>query len=256
MQTISLNVLQSEDEHPLAFLLASLLVSYPDDSFVSCIEAVLQNPTVESTFARVSSENWPVLREYLEDISRDPESVRELQSVYIDVFERSRPTTSLYETEYGLGRSIAKGNELLDIATFYKAFGFEIGDAESGQEMVDHLGVELEFYALMGMKREALKQDGDAEGVSIVDDGKSQFLRKHLGTFSASILKRPGVLHSSFYFQALSCIHALIEDECRRLGIEQQDRPWEDDLMLEEEEITCGSGCLSGRTQTAGLGAD
>lgn len=254
MQSKALNILQSEEERPLAFLLASLLVSYPDESFVSCIQSVLENPTVKPAFARVSPENWPILMEYLDDISRDPESVRELQSVYIDVFERSRPTTSLYETEYGLGRSIAKGNELLDIATFYKAFGFEIGDAESGQEMVDHLGVELEFYALMGMKLEALKQDNDTEGVSIVDQGKRQFLKNHLGTFSGSILNRPGVLQNSFYFRALSCIDALIHDECKRLGIEQQHRPWEDDIMLEEEEISCGaSGCLSGNTKAPQL---
>jgi hypothetical protein len=106
----------------------------------------------------------------------------------------------------------------------------------------------------MGMKLEALRQDADLEGVSIVDDGRRQFLRNHLGTFSGSILKRPGVLGSSFYFQALSCIHTLIEDECRRLGVEQQDRPWEDDLMLEEEEITCGSsGCLSGNAKAPQL---
>ncbi len=253
MQAITFNTQQPDEEHPLAFLLASLLVSYPDDSFVSCIQKVLENPTVAPTFERVARDNWVVLKDYLDDICRDPESVRELQSVYIDVFERSRPTTSLYETEYGLGRSIAKGNELLDIATFYKAFGFEIGDAESGQEMVDHLGVELEFYALMGMKLEALKQDADQEGVSIVDDGRRQFLKNHLGTFSGSILKRPGVLGSSFYFQTLSCIHTLIEDECKRLGVEQQDRPWEDDLMLEEEEITCGSGCLSGNAKAPQL---
>ncbi len=252
MQAITFNA-QSQEESPLAFLLASLMVSYPDDSFVSCIQTVLENPAVSPSFERVSPDHWTVLKDYLDDICRDPESIRELQSVYIDVFERSRPTTSLYETEYGLGRSIAKGNELLDIATFYKAFGFEIGDSESGQEMVDHLGVELEFYALMGMKLEALRQDADLEGVSIVDDGRRQFLRNHLGTFSGSILKRPGVLGSSFYFQALSCIHALIENECKRLDIEQQDRPWEDDLMLEEEEITCGSGCLSGHAKAPQL---
>lgn len=249
MNTLEASKVPVNQEYPAAFLLASLVCSYPDENFSEYVRTVLDNPEAEKRLDEASPKSWPLVRSYLLEIVSDSEALRELQALYVEVFERVRPGVSLYETEYGLGRSLAKGPELLDIARYYEAFGFTMGDENSSYEMVDHLAVELEFYALMGMKLQALALELDEEGVSIVDEGRRNFMKNHLGTFSRSILARETLQISEFYFQAINCIDDLISQECQRLGIEQNQKEWQDNLLTEEEEMTCGAtGCLSGKT--------
>lgn len=235
---------------PKAFLLGSNLISYPDEFFAASILTLMKDPAVDQTLESVAPTQWKLLRDHLHVICHNSDFVRELGGVYIDLFERSRPSISLYETEYGLGRSIAKGNELLDIATFYSAFGMGQDDDPAASEMVDHIGVELEFYGLMRLKLEALSQDHDNEGVEIVAEGCKNFMQKHLSTFTRTILNRPELSSVGFYHLAMHCIDALISQECLRLGIERADKPWEDRIQTEEEELSCGAGgCLSGRAE-------
>lgn len=251
MSTIPLQEHASAETQGLSFLLASLLVSYPDQNFRESLKRLLAEPRVIADMARVGGAAWTELASYLTDIVNQDDAIHDLRSLYVDVFERSRPGVSLYETEYGLGRSLAKGPELLDIAHFYQSFGFNLGEGPESREMVDHLGVELEFYALMDLKLKALKADGDRDGVEIVDAARRRFLKDHLGSFTGSILQRPNIGDSAFYHCALSCVDALIVDACERLGIERTQRPWQDDLMREEDEISCGGlGCLAGNPQT------
>lgn len=248
MNTLEATSTRIDQEYPAAFLLASLVSSYPDENFCEYVSTVLQNPEADRRLQEVSPKSWPLVKSYLQEIVSDGDALRELQSLYVEVFERVRPGVSLYETEYGLGRSLAKGPELLDIARFYEAFGFTMGDEDSSYEMVDHLAVELEFYALMGMKLQALAQDHDEEGVSIVDEGRRSFMKNHLGTFSRSVLARENLQISEFYFQTINCIDDLISHECQRLGLEQNQKEWQESLLTEEEEMTCGAtGCLSGK---------
>ena len=234
-------------ESPAAFLLASQIMSYPDQNFVASVDALLAHEEVQRTLENSCPEHWGTLKVYLNEIMGDEEALRDLRSLYVDIFERSRAANSLYETEYGIGRSIAKGPELLDIATCYQAFGFALSEDESHREMIDHLAVELEFYGLLGLKLLALKAENCTEGVSILEEGRRFFLTKHLGTFTRSILARPGVQENSYYFHAMSCVNQLVARECLLLGVEQKEREWQEDLMRSEDEISCGSlgGCLT-----------
>jgi nitrate reductase assembly molybdenum cofactor insertion protein NarJ len=242
---------QGVGETPAAFLLASLLTSYPDEAFTQSLSTLLKDESAVTRLRAADELAWNLLQGFLDEIASDPEAVRDLRALYVDTFERSRPSTSLYETEYGLGRAVAKGPELLNIATYYQSFGFAVGEGEGDREMVDHLAVELEFYALMSMKLAALTADFDAEGVAIVEDARRGFLREHLGAFTKSILTRPGVAGSAFYACVMRCVDALIGAECVRLGVEQRQREWQDDLLNEEDEVKCGSGgCLSGNPDT------
>jgi nitrate reductase assembly molybdenum cofactor insertion protein NarJ len=247
MQTLA----TSHQESPGAFLLCSLITAYPDDGFAESVKLVLGDEKVAKLFSDICPESWSKLKEYLSEITSDTEAIRDLRGLYVDTFEKGRTINSLYETEYGIGRSIAKGQELLKIATFYKAFGFEIGTDPQSHEMVDHLAVELEFYALLVMKMDALTADNDRDGMEIVDSARKKFLLDHLGGFTKSLLLRPGVSGNSFYFHAIHCIDALIEAECKRLGVERKLKEWQDDIINYEDEMTCGAvGCLSGNPKT------
>ena len=236
-----------KEEYPGAFFLASLMTSYPDEKFEESTKLLLEDDLANRRLDRVCGDAWANMKGYLGEILVDPEALRDLRGLYVDIFERSRPMNSLYETEYGLGRSVAKGPELLDIATFYKSFGFELGQDSSSLEMVDHLAVELEFYGLMAMKVEALKADGDKEGYEIVDNARKKFLENHLGGFTSSLLSRPGVAGNTFYFNAIKCVDALICAECEKLGIEKKSKEWENNVVNHEDEMNCGAvGCFSG----------
>lgn len=147
----------------------------------------------------------------------------DLRSEYIDLFDRGRQANSLYETEYGRSRAMVKGNELVDIAGFYKAFGLQIGP-----EMVDHIAVELEFYAWLLQKSEYLEKIQDLEGQEIVLDARKKFLKSHLGPFVGAICERPGVINSEFYSQAFGYCRELVHEECARLEVPIEALDWVD----------------------------
>lgn len=245
-----------------AFLLASSLVSYPDEGFGLRVAALLDDPAVLRDFDAAAPEAWRHLRGYLQDILGDRQAQKDLCSLYVDTFERARPVASLYSSEYGLGRSLAKGQDLLDVATYYRSFGFEMGDASESREIVDHLGVELEFYGLLVLKRGALIDDGDGDGVAIVDAARQRFMHDHLGGFPGALLTRdasqkpkdgdgaPVVMFSPFYRDVLQCVTALVRRECDILGVEPLQKQWLESSLNEEDEVTCGTGgCLGGNPE-------
>ena len=144
-----------------SFVMASLLTAYPEAEFGQNLRILLEDqlnssfggPTVRQAFGNLQTR-------LLEVIGSD-ERLDDLRSEYIDLFDRGRQVNSLYETEYGRERALVKGNELVDIAGFYRAFGFELdGDGERS-EMLDHVSVELEFYSLLVLKSALLEDLGD-----------------------------------------------------------------------------------------------
>lgn len=182
--------------------LASLLLSYPDDEFLANV-----------------GEFSPTLREH-SDFSAllallDSEGLDSLRAVWLDRFDVGPSKVSMYETEYGRMRGLAKGNDLADLAGFYHAFGLEID--ESAHETHDFLPVELEFLALLLAKEAYLEHHGDTEGVSIVQGARRSFLTDHLGPLAPAIARR--ISEDPIYGPVLAWVASFIASECRSLGV-------------------------------------
>lgn len=225
-----------------AFVLASVVTSYPDERFPDLVAELLEDTEVDTYMDSISPERWSVLKEHLVAALENPSLLDDLRAEYIDTFDRGRSANPLYETEYGRGRAMVKGNELADIAAFYKAFGLEIGAEGVSREMLDHVAVELEFYAILLMKQEALLQRGDEGGGNIVLDARRSFLKDHLGRFVTSIASRPGVQDSPFYSTVFGCMGDLVAQECRVVEVQPQRAEWIAGQQ-EEEAMCCGGGC-------------
>lgn len=228
------------DAHSPSFILVSLLGAYPGPLYANHVRTLLMDPVVDATFREIGSPAWPRLREMLEQMIDHPTAVEDVASAYIDLFDRARGSSSLYETEYGKDRSMVKGTQLVDIAGFYKAFGLDFGAEEGQREMLDHVSVELEFYALMVMKTAHLRDSGDQEGFEIVLDGRKKFLKDHLGRFVRAIADRPQVREQNYFSSVFEACRDLVLAECKKLGVEPLEATWEQTLPGDEE-ITCGS---------------
>lgn len=216
-------------QQPAPFVLASLLTSYPTPDVEESARVLIEDADV-----KMSDE----LRSLI--LKRTAgENLEDLQSEYIDIFDRGRCANPIYETEYGRHRVMAKGNELADIAGFYRAFGFELDANSENNDMLDHVGIELEFYALMLMKQMHLSEINDHDGANIVEDGRKKFLSSHLGRFVRAICSRPGVQESEFYSQILNWSADLIEQECKDLKLDVDQVTWLDDQQSKEEDMNC-----------------
>jgi len=212
------------------FLVASLITSYPDESFTAQLGRVMSEADLPER-----------LRADLDRLVSDVDALNDMRSEFIDTFDRGKESNSLYETEYGRERAMVKGGELVDIVGFYRAFGFETGGEGVKAEMHDHVAVELEFYALLLLKEAALSESGDADGVAITRDARGKFLRDHLGTFTSAILKRPGVVASPYFSQVFGFVNTLVATECATLGVEAVEDPWLAS-QAEAPEMACGGG--------------
>ncbi len=214
---------------PAPFVLASALMSYPMNDNTENIRTLLGDAEVE-------------MPEELKNMimsKTSTENIQDLQSEYISIFDNGRDSNPICETEYDRRRALGKGNELSDIAGFYHAFGFELDSKADGMEMLDHVGIELEFYSLLLMKQLHLQENKDQQGVEIVEDGRKKFLQAHLGRFVGAIGHRPGVRNSEFYSQVFNWGAKLVEDECKALNLEITPADWIDSEKTKDEDMNC-----------------
>lgn len=229
-----------------AFVLASLLGAYPEKSFQENVDLLLSEVALDADGFR-ESVRLPLLevRAKVADLFGTVGGIDDLRSEYIDLFDRGRQLNSLYETEYGRERVMVKGSQLVDVAGFYRAFGFETGGAGVQPEMLDHVAVELEFYALLILKSQILAEKQDREGVEIVLDARKKFLKSHLGRFVGAICDRPGIVASPFYSSVFNYCKNLVLDECERLGVEVEPETWIGG-DADTAEVSCGGavGCV------------
>lgn len=214
---------------PAPFVLASVLMSYPMDYSTDNLRVLLDDADID-----MSEEIRAMIIN-----KTSAENIQDLQSEYIAIFDNGRDANPIYETEYDRRRAMAKGNELSDIAGFYRAFGFELDSKAEGMEMLDHVGIELEFYSLMLMKQLHLQECKDEQGVEIVEDGRKKFLQAHLGRFVSAISRRPGVESSEFYGQVFNWGAKLVDEECKNLNLEVVPADWLDSEQIKDEDMNC-----------------
>jgi nitrate reductase assembly molybdenum cofactor insertion protein NarJ len=214
-----------------SFVLASLLSCYPSLELEDQLPILFEDKSVKFP------ENLKALVLQKAKVN----SILDLQSEYIDTFDRGQSANPLNETEYDRRRLLAKGTELSDIAGFYKAFGFDLDPEAETIDNLDHISIELEFYALLLIKQQHLQEKIEQEGVEIVLDARKKFMQDHLGRFSGAILQRPGVQASEFYYPLFVWINQLIADECAKLNLKIDLVNWFDDQKVKEEEMNCGS---------------
>lgn len=222
------------------FILASLCTGYPDDVGVENIQQLLPDLIQKYDLDHATLESFNKLIVLLKTLLSDRIAVDDFRSEYIDNFDRGRQVTSLYETEYGRDRTLVKGAQLVDIAGFYRSFGFETGGDDVRAEMIDHVSVELEFYALMCLKYQTLLEKQDSEGCEIVLDGRKKFLREHLARYIEAMYQRPAVQESRIYKGVFEFCRDLVLGECCKLGVEFEAQPWIAPAV-EQGEMSCGA---------------
>lgn len=235
--------MEGEKNRTLGFLLASVLTSYPDQGYPERLRELLDDPQLQDQ-SRTSFASWGELHRRLHHLVSDPEGLDRVRSDYVDLFDRSRDSNPLYETEYGRDRALAKGRELADIAGFYRAFAVDLDREGLGRDMVDHVAIELEFYALLLMKQARLAELSDSEGSGIVMEARKSFLSDHLGRFVAAIAERPGVGRHAYYSLVFGWVRDLVSEECASLGISPALTGWVSGSAASET-MSCGgsAGC-------------
>lgn len=191
------------------FALASMVTVYPDDDIVR-------------TLCTQDDENAPAwlaadLVDHVRSLGTE-DGLLAARALYIDLFDRGKAGVSLYETEYGHMRGLSKGRDLADISGFYRAFGLEL-DETNGHEMLDHIGIELEFYSLMLLKLACLIRVQDEQGAEVVQDACKKFLRDHLGGFAKGLLAKKGLGDEPVWGNVITWCCRLVEKECERLGV-------------------------------------
>lgn len=203
----------------MAFKLASLLTSYPDNNFKDEVKNLLKQSELVSFCEEKTTESWLELRKLLKSLTRSKANLDDVRSDYIDIFDRAKSLNSLYETEYGKERVMAKTNELADLAGFYQAFGLNTDAEEVVHDMADHVSVELEFYSYLLLKQMFLEENKISDGIEVVEDGRKKFLNSHLGRFVRSIAKRPGVTENKYFSAVFNWVDDLVYGECEILAL-------------------------------------
>jgi nitrate reductase assembly molybdenum cofactor insertion protein NarJ len=207
-------------------MLASVLAAYPSEELEQIVRS-LDDSVLERAGARS-------LRAVLDG----PEGLPSLRSQYIELFDRGGQRASLYETEYGRMRGMSKGRDLADIAGFYRAFGMTL--EEECHEMLDHLAVELEFYAVLLLKQVALIRVEDAEGVAIVEDARRKFLSSHLGALAGAVAERGEVAADAVYASVFGRCGQIIAEECSLLGVKTAPLDFFTDEEIKQD-MKCGA---------------
>lgn len=203
-----------------SFRLASALASYPSPETVE-----------RAARAEEDAEGEAVARALAPFAATDP---RAREEEYVDLFDRGVADNPLHEGGYSRSRGFGGAPGLADIGGFFRAFGLR---AEGG-ERLDHLAVELEFYAWLLVKEDHLRAIGSDEGVERVTDGRRKFLADHLAPLALGVARRPAIAASRCFGPVFEWIAALVAGEAAALSVEAA--PLEPaPSSAEPDEVTC-----------------
>jgi TorA maturation chaperone TorD len=177
------------------------------------------------------------LRGLLEEWSRRGEGRREeYDRVFGLVPARECPP---YETEYHPAKeTFFRSQQMADVAGFYRAFGLQPGAASP--ERPDHLGLELEFMAIVLMKKRLAAAGGSGTLVAeaeVCDQAERAFFREHLAwwvpAFARGMRRKAG---GGPYAALGELLAAFVFAERCRLGVPAPRHPVEAALIERPDE--------------------
>jgi TorA maturation chaperone TorD len=186
------------------------------------------------------------LRPLVAELRRPVEELRaEYDRLFGLVLARECPPN---ETEYHpSSEPFFRSQQLADIAGFYRAFGLDPSSADA--ERPDHLGLELEFMALLLMKKRLTLASPDegpeaAERARVCDEAQRNFFREHLAwwvpAFATGLRRKAG---HGFYAAAGQVLAALVPAERSRLGVDTPPVPVQPARIERPEEQAGCAGC-------------
>ncbi|MBP8000795.1 MAG: molecular chaperone TorD family protein [Chloroflexi bacterium] len=181
--------------------LASMF-TYPQENWTEDVPLL-----VENVVTLTECSDWLVI---------PPVSLTQLQAAHRHTF--GLVGSLCYETEYGLPHEYQQSQQMADVAGFYRAFGFALGQAV--RERPDHVAVELEFMHVLALKEAYAWQAGQPEHVAICVDAQQKFLQDHLGRWFD--LFTQGVTHNapdSVYALAAQLAAVFVRADAERLGV-------------------------------------
>lgn len=181
--------------------MGSALVGYPAVDFLDRVDEL------QSLSRRLGVEDEPAFLAAFHEQALD-----DVRSGYFEAFEH-RGANPLHETSWGQGQGPGRGAVLADVAAFYRAFGLDI--SQDGGEMLDHLGVQLEFYAVLLVKEAVLQEQGDLVGVKIVGDARRSFLKDHLAPLTYAAAGNDAAVQDPLWRSVLEWVRDVINGECR-----------------------------------------
>lgn len=153
------------------------------------------------------------------------------------LFAQSTPV-SPYEGSYVRGD---KGVLLGQLAALYELFGVKVS---AEHEPPDHIGCELEFSALLAVKRALCLRDGPSERLDIVERARGVFMQEHLGRWAAPFAARLRETSEHEFFRVLADVLTdFVERDLHENGwraerlFEGRSLPVLDDP--DESELTC-----------------
>ncbi len=133
----------------------------------------------------------------------------------------ARGNCPLNEIDYGEPDAdpLFQPHRLADLAAFYRAFGLEVAD--DAAERPDHLGMELEFMAVLATKEAYAAAHGETdERCALCRDAQRKFLREHLGRWAPAFARRLARAAADATLAALADFtHAFVVAECHRFGV-------------------------------------
>ena len=130
---------------------------------------------------------------------------------------------------------------------FYQAFSCEVGDER--KEASDHIAVELEFLAFLGLKELYAGTRGLTNELGVVRDAKKKFLNEHVlkwGFFYCTQVEK--LTDAEFYITLSRSLELVLTAECVANGFdpdsfrrEMSRLPYEG---IRGDEFACGQTCV------------
>lgn len=219
-----------------AFQTLALAFGYPDDPQLEILARRWRGLTVPPTGG--SGRALLNARRRWRAYEHDRAGRHTLREGYHRLFLGQAPV-SLNETAYGDGAGASgRTHELADIAGFYLAFGWQMG--EHAPDLPDHLAAELEFVATLLIRLAHARHQGWSPGLRTWREALRAFLGDHLGRWTPHLpVTLAAEAAASPYRTLAEACAVLVADESRRQRIRPRRCRGRTADAMQTETLTC-----------------